>query len=296
LRRRVNKLTFSYFLGCVIPGRLPFLETSARQTFESLGFKVTDQAKYSCCPDPTGAAQLDHETFLVIGARNLCLFEEKKNDILSLCSGCTETLKTVKHILDNDDKKKEEINSKLKTIGKSYKGNIDVKHFAEVLYENIDKIREKIKKPLKDLKVAGHPGCHYLRPSEIINWDNPLNPKTLDELIEAVGAVPIDYTLKNDCCGNPLEKTEKEISLSMLENKLKSIQEAGADCIVCVCPACYQQFDFNQREINKRNEKDYNFPVFYITELIAIALGLDTEKLGLNYHRIKVDNILQKIS
>ncbi|MFX1568030.1 MAG: CoB--CoM heterodisulfide reductase iron-sulfur subunit B family protein [Promethearchaeota archaeon] len=288
-------MSYNYFLGCVIPGRLPFLEASARTTFENIGLKVGDQAKCSCCPDPTGAAQLDHETFLALGARNLCLYEESNKSILSLCSGCTESLKTVKHILDNDDKKKEEINLKLKVIGKKYKGNIDIKHFAEVLYENIEKIKVKVKHSLKDLRVAGHPGCHYLRPSEIINWDDPLAPKTLDELIEAIGANPVDYELKNDCCGNPLEKSDKDISLSMLENKLRSMKEAGTDCIACVCPACYQQFDFNQREINKKYNTDYNFPVFYITELIALALGIDTEKLGFNFHRIKVNDVLEKI-
>jgi heterodisulfide reductase subunit B len=289
-------MPYNYFLGCVIPGRLPFLEVSARTAFENIGIKVGDQAECSCCPDPTGAAQLDHETFLALGARNLCLFEENNNNVLSLCSGCTETLKTVKHILDNDEVKKKEINSRLNAIGKNYKGKANIKHFAEVLYENMDKIKKKVTKPLKDLRVAGHPGCHYLRPSEIINWDDPLNPKTLDEIIAVIGANPVDYSLKNDCCGNPVEKTDKEISLSMLESKLKSMKDSGTDCIACVCPACYQQFDFNQREVNKKKNTDYNFPVFYITELIDIALGIDTKSLGLNFHRIKVDNILEKIA
>ncbi|MFX1279893.1 MAG: CoB--CoM heterodisulfide reductase iron-sulfur subunit B family protein [Promethearchaeota archaeon] len=288
-------MSYKFFLGCVIPGRLPFLEASARKTFEKIGMDVGDQTNCSCCPDPTGVAQMDHESFLAIGARNLCLFEESNNHILSLCSGCTESLKTVKHTLDNDDNMKKEINSKLKVIGKSYKGSIDIKHFAEVLYENIEKLKKNIKNPLKDLKVAGHPGCHYLRPSEIINWDDPLNPTTLDKLIEVIGADAVEYDTKNDCCGNPLEKSDKEISLNMLESKLRSMKEAGADCIVCVCPACYQQFDFNQREINKIKNTDYNFPVFYITELIALALGIDTKDLGLNFHRIKVNEILQKI-
>ena len=288
-------MSYNFFLGCVIPGRFPFLEASARKTFEKIGMKVGDQAKCSCCPDPTGVAQMDHETFLALGARNLCLYEESNNHILSLCSGCTESLKTVKHILDNDDKMKKEVNLKLKVIGKNYKGKSDIKHFAEVLYENVEKIKEMVKNPLKDLKVAGHPGCHYLRPSEIINWDDPLNPKTLDVLIETIGADPVEYDTKNDCCGNPLEKSDKDISLSMLESKLKSMKEAGTDCIACVCPACYQQFDFNQREVNKIYNTDYNFPVFYITELIALTLGVDKEELGLNFHRIKVNEILQKI-
>jgi len=285
-----------YFLGCVIPGRLPYLEASARMTFEKLGIEISDQAKCSCCPDPTGTGLLDHQSWLALGARNLCLYEESKSDIISLCSGCTESLKTVKYLLDKDDNLKKEINDKLKSIGKNYKGSIDIKHFAEILFENIDSIGKKVKKPLKDLKIAGHPGCHYLRPSEIIQWDDPLNPTTLDRLIEAIGADPVDYSLKNDCCGNPVEKADKDVSYSMLQNKLKSMKESGTDCIACVCPACYQQFEFNQREVNKKFNTDYNFPVFYITELIALAFGLEAEELGLKYHRIKVNEFLQKIS
>ncbi len=289
-------MVFKYFFGCVIPGRLPFLEASARKTFKKLGIEVGDQAKCSCCPDPTGAAQLDHQTWLALGARNLCLYEENNSDILSLCSGCTETLKTVKHALEKDDETKKEINTKLKSIGKNYKGTVEIKHFAQVLFENLDGIKEIIKNPLKDLRVAGHPGCHYLRPSEIIQWDDPLNPVTLDIIIEAIGADPIEYRLKNDCCGNPVEKTDKEVSLSMLKNKLESMKDVGADCIAVVCPACYQQFDFNQREVNKKYGTDYNYPVLYITELIALALGMGAEDLGLKFHRIKINQVLQKIS
>ena len=289
-------MTFRYFLGCVIPGRLPFLETSARKTFEKIGIDVQNQPRCSCCPDPTGITLLDRQTWLTLGARNLCLYEESNSDVLSLCSGCTETLKSVKYVLDRDVEKKNEINSILKSVGKNYKGTVEIKHFAEVIFENIDKFKNEVKKPLKDLRIAGHPGCHYLRPSEIIQWDDPLNPVTLDKIIEAIGADPVDYSLKNDCCGNPVEKSDKEISLIMLEKKLKSMKEVGTDCIAVVCPACFQQFDFNQKEVNKKYNTDYNFPVLYITELIALALGLNAEELGLKFHRIKINEVLQKIS
>ena len=165
-------MTYSYYLGCVIPTRLPFLEASVRMTFRSLDIKVRDQENCSCCPDPTGTTLLDHDSFLALGARNLCLYEDSKSDVLSLCSGCTETLKTVKHILDNDNFKKKEINSILGSIGKKYKGIIGIKHFAQVIYENLEELKSKIKIPLTDLKVAAHPGCHYLRPSDIIQWDD----------------------------------------------------------------------------------------------------------------------------
>jgi len=289
-------MTYKYFFGCVIPGRLPYLEASARKIFNKLGINVSDQTQYSCCPDPTGVAALDHKSWLALGARNLSLYENDNSDVLSLCSGCTETLKTVQHILNNDPEEKKEINSILNKIGKKYQGNINIKHFAQVLFENLNLIKENIIKPLKDLKVACHPGCHYLRPSEIIQWDDPFEPTTLDVIVEALGAEPVDYELKKDCCGNPLEKSDKELSQKLLLNKLESIKKSGADCIVCVCPACYQQFDFNQRELNKNLNTDFNFPVFYLTELIALALGIKGEEIGLKFHRVRVNNLLQKIN
>ena len=176
-----------------------------------------------------------------------------------------------------------------------YEGKTEVKHFAQVLYENIEKVEENVKKPLEGFKVAIHYGCHYLRPSEIIEWDDPFEPTTIDEIVKVLGAESMDYDLKMECCGNPVEKSDKELSLTMIDNKLKAIYEAGANCVVVVCPACYQQYDFNQRELNKRNETNYEFPVFYLSELVALAFGFKPEELGINFHRVKPKALLETL-
>jgi len=150
-----------------------------------------------------------------------------------------------------------------------------------------------VEHPLTGFKVAVHYGCHYLRPSEIINWDDPFEPTTIDEIVRAIGADSIDYELKMECCGNPLDKSDKEISLQMIDNKFKSIQESGANCVSLVCPACFQQFDFNQRELSKGKENGYNFPVFYLSELVALAFGFKPEELGLNFHRVRPTELLE---
>ncbi len=98
-----------------------------------------------------------------------------------------------------------------------------------------------------------------------------------------------------ECCGNPLDKSDKDISLKMIDNKFKSIQESGANCITLVCPACYQQFDFNQRELSKGKEVGYKFPVFYLSELVALAFGFKPEELGFNFHRVKATKLLEGI-
>ena len=285
-------MSYDLFLGCVIPARLPFLEASSRKVFEKMGIKLNDVDGFSCCPDPTGIELIDHKTWLALGARNLSL-SNNNGGIISFCSGCVDTLKGVNYYINKDSEVKNEINKILKSVGKKYEGKTEVKHFAQVLYENLDKVRENVEHPLTGFRVAVHYGCHYLRPSEIINWDDPFEPTTIDEIVRALGADTIDYELKMECCGNPLDKSDKEISLQMIDNKLKSIQEAGANCVTLVCPACFQQFDFNQRELSKEREIAYNFPVFYLSELVALAFGFKPEELGFNFHRVRPKELLE---
>ncbi len=170
-----------------------------------------------------------------------------------------------------------------------------MKHFAEILYENLENIKKSVEKPLEGFKVAVHYGCHYLRPSEIIEWDDPFEPITIDEIVKALGAESVEYDLKMECCGNPVEKSDRDLSLLMIDNKLKAIENAGANCVAVVCPACYQQYEFNQRELNKRNNTEYNLPIFYLSELVALAFGFSPEDIGLNFHRIKPNELFESI-
>jgi len=287
-------MAYDLFLGCVIPARLPFLEASSRKIFEKLGIELKDVDGFSCCPDPTGIELIDHKTWLALGARNLSLCNNN-GGVISFCSGCVETLKGINHTINKDEGAKEEVNKILKKVGKKYDGKTEVKHFAEVLYENLDKVKENIVKPLYGFKVAVHYGCHYLRPSEVINWDDPFEPTTIDAIVKALGAESVEYDQKMECCGNPVEKADKDLSLLMIDNKLKAIENSLANCVAVVCPACYQQYEFNQRELNKKNESNYQFPVFYLSELVALAFGFKPEELGFNFHRIRPKALFESI-
>jgi heterodisulfide reductase subunit B len=285
---------YDLFLGCVIPARLPFLEASARKVFQKLGIDLNDLEGFSCCPDPTGIELIDHKTWLALGARNLSL-SNNNGGIMSLCSGCVETLKGVNYSINNSQETKEEVNTILRRVNKNYNGQVGVKHFAEVLHENLDKIKESVEKPLEGFKVAAHYGCHYLRPSEIIKWDDPFDPISIDEIIEVLGGESIDYNLKMECCGNPVEKSDEDLSLQLIHNKLNAISAAGANSVALVCPACFQQFDFKQRTLNKEEDHDYNLPIFYLSELVALAFGFDPDNLGFRYHRTRPDELFKEI-
>lgn len=281
------------FQGCVIGNRIPFIEASARKVFDKLGINTSDAA-FACCPDPVGFNSTDHESWLAMAARNLTLAEQENKNVISLCNGCFQTLKLVNEELKHDDHEREKVNSVLKSIGREFKGSIDVKHFVEVLHGYTDKIKELVTKDLSGLKVACHTGCHYNRPSEKIQTDDPMNPVKLREIVAASGAIPVDYEEEVLCCGTGTGNTEEEPSMQILSNKLSSAMNAGAEAMIVNCPACYQQFDNNQKKAEKIDNKTFGIPVLYVTELLALAFGEDPKELGLNFHRTRLKALLEK--
>ncbi len=284
---------YKMFQGCVIGNRIPFIEASARKVFDKLGIKTSDAA-FACCPDPVGFNSTDHLSWMAMGARNLTIAEGEGKDIISLCNGCFQTLKLVNEELKHDDHEKDKINKILKTVGKQFNGTINVKHFVEVLHEHIDKIKDYITKELSGLKVACHTGCHYNRPSEKLQTDDPMNPVKLRELVAATGAIPVDYEEEVLCCGTGTGNTEEEPAMQILSNKLISAMNAGAEAIIVNCPACYQQFDNNQKKAEKIGDNTFGIPVLYITELLALAFGENPDDLGLKFHRIRLTAFLEK--
>jgi heterodisulfide reductase subunit B len=285
---------YKMFQGCTIGNRIPFIEASARKVFETLGIK-TSEAPFACCPDPVGFNAVDHTSWLAMAARNLTLAEAEGKDIVSLCNGCFQTLKAVNHELKHNDHEREKINAILKDVKREFVGKINVKHFVEVLHEiGADKIKEHIKNDLSGLKVACHTGCHYNRPSEIMQTDDPMKPVKLRELVEAVGATPVDYEEEMLCCGSGVGNTEEEPSMMILANKFNSGLKAGAEAFVVVCPACFQQMDTNQKKASTQGDTQFNVPILYLTELMALAFGFNADELGLKFHRARLNTLLEK--
>ena len=284
---------YKMFQGCVIGNRIPFIEASARKVFDKLGIKTSDAA-FACCPDPVGFNSTDHLSWMAMGARNLTIAEGEGKNIISLCNGCFQTLKLVNEELKHDDHEKEHINKILKSVGKEFKGTINVKHFVEVLHEYLDKIKENVTKEFEGLKVACHTGCHYNRPSEKVQTDDPMNPVKLREIVTAAGVTPVDYEEEMLCCGTGTGNTEEEPSMQILSNKLTSAKNAGAEVMIVNCPACFQQFDSNQKKAGEIGGQTFDIPVLYVTELLALVFGEKSDDLGLKFHRTRVTKFLEK--
>ncbi|MBN2157660.1 MAG: CoB--CoM heterodisulfide reductase subunit B [Candidatus Lokiarchaeota archaeon] len=288
---------YSFYLGCVIPNRYPFVEQATRNVLNELGVRLKDMQGASCCPAPGVFRSFDIPTWLAIGARNIAIAEENNADLVTMCNGCYGTLIDVDHQLKTDEKKRTFVNNHLVKIDKKFKGSIKVKHLAEVLYMDLgmDKIRDSVTRLLGGLKCAVHYGCHLTKPSAIRPWGGETeDPRFFDELVEVIGCESTDYKDKHMCCGagGGVRSAIKEVSLDFTRHKLEMMREAGAECIVVMCPFCMLQLDLGQIEVNSIFKDEisapFAIPVFYYTQLLGLAMGMHPNDLGLvKHHNLK---------
>jgi len=289
----MSELKYLLFLGCAIPYRIPSYEVSARKVLKKLGVEVVEMPDFNCCGLPIGS--VDHEAMLVLAARNLCLAEQKGLDILTLCPGCAGTLRKVNKTLQEDKKLKEKINGILKEVGLEFTGGkIRVRHLIQALVEDIgfDKIKETVVKSLSDLKVAEHNGCHVLRPTKYIGFDDPENPVLLKKLIEATGAECLDYMYETDCCGAPIIGVNDKIPLRLAGDKLRNVKAVNAQALITVCPFCHMMFDINQPRIEKLLSEKFGIPVLHYPQLLGLAMGMDAKELAIDELRVKATDII----
>ncbi|EKF86074.1 CoB--CoM heterodisulfide reductase subunit B [Methanobacterium formicicum] len=291
-------MAFAYFLGCIMNNRYPGIEKATRIMFDNLDIELQDMEGASCCPAPGVFGSFDRTTWAAIAARNITIAEEQGNDILTECNGCFGSLFETNHMLHEDEEMKEKINGVLAEAGREYKGEVNVRHFAEILYNDVglDKLSEAVTNPL-NLNVAVHYGCHFLKPSAEIDIDDPIQPTILDELVEVTGAKSVPYKDKMMCCGagGGLRSRDLDVTLSFTREKLQNMKEAGVDAIVNVCPFCHLQFDVGQTEVNKAYGDNWDIPVFHLAQLYGLAMGVSKEDLTVDAHQISTDPALAKL-
>ena len=287
-------MKISLFTGCVIPIRYPGMEAAMRELAERLSIELVD-VKFGCCPAPTGLKSVHFDAWLALAARNLCLAEEKGNDIVTLCAGCTNTLRETNHILALDEKKRLFVHDILKRRGKKFQGTMKIYHLPDLLArdELLDLIEKKLARPLEGMKIGTHYGCHYYRPADVMrNGETepgrPL-PETMELVLEALGAEVVEYSRQELCCGAALGintgMTDK--ALEITAEKLGWMNEAGLDALAVACPTCFTQFDSGQALLHREDNNIRTFPVFHIAELVAYALGADVQHINFSSHKIK---------
>jgi heterodisulfide reductase subunit B len=284
-------MEFALFLGCTIPARLNQYESSSRAVLEKLGVGLVDIREFNCCGYPL--RNLGFKIFLLSAARNLALAEKKNLNVMTLCKCCYGSLKKADYLMKENASLKKEINATLEKEGLKVEGRTEVKHVLSVLHKDIgiEAIKAKITMPFKGLKIATHYGCHALRPSQVVGFDNPVAPTLFDQLVEVTGAESIEWAMKLECCGAPLWGVNDRLSMDLTLKKLADGKKSGADYVCAACPYCHIQFDKVQKMILSYRNMNHPLPSILYTQLLGLSMGIDRKAIGLEMNEIPIIGI-----
>jgi len=291
-------MKYAFFPGCVSKGACPELYQSVMQVYPQLGIDLEEMTTASC----TGAGVLqekDEKLGDVLNARTFALAEQQGLPIMTICSTCQGVMSQANHRLTTQPNYLQEINRILQEEGLHYRGTTTIKHFLWILLEDVgeDALRKEITKPLTGLRAAPFYGCYIQRPTEALDFEEyPERGKSLERIIEILGAEVVDFPGKTRCCGFPILTINKINSLSMVATHTQDAKSHGADIMVTPCPLCHLNLDGMQAQAASQHNTSINLPILHLPQLLGLAMGLDQKILGLTRNLISPESALAKMN
>jgi heterodisulfide reductase subunit B2 len=289
-------MKYAFFLGCTVPVRNLNYELASRRVAERLELELVDLEDFQCCGFPLKSISFIDS--LVVAARNLALAEQAGLPVCTLCSACGGSLSEAHHLLEHKPELKARVNERLRVLGLEYKGSSEVKHFVRVLYEEVglEKIAEKITRPLTGFSFAPHYGCHYIKPAEATGGLDPVeDPVTLTRLIEVTGASATVYPSLLQCCGGGVLGAKEDLANTLAGEKLWELNQLGTTGLVVICPFCNVMFEGQQKKIEKKLDQKLKVPVLYYPQLLGLAMGFTPDQMGFKLNRVKDKEFLKRM-
>ena len=282
-----SPMRYTYYPGCTSETTAVEFGHSTEAVCEALGIELVELEDWNCC-GASSAHSLSHELGLALPGRNVALAQKPGLDMVIPCPACYQHCRDANSRMREDEawrKKMERI------LNFQYEDSAAPRHLLEVLANDLgkDELQEKVTRPLKGLKVASYYGCVLVRPPELTGWDDPEHPVTMDELVSVMGAEAVDWSYKVDCCGASLTLSRGDIVAELSTKIIEGAAEAGADCIVSACGMC--EINLDTRQAARSGEK---MPIFYLTELMALALELPGVEKWLRKHSVDPRPLLRE--
>jgi heterodisulfide reductase subunit B len=274
-------MKYAYFPGCSLKGTGKAYEESLLPVLKHLGVELEEIKDWNCC-GATAYMAVDEGKACALAARNLAIAEKAGlKEMVAPCSACYLVLNKTQHYMHEYPQMKGVVDRALGAAGLKYSGNIPVRHPLDILLNDVglDVVKQKVKRPLKGLKVAPYYGCQIVRP--YATFDDQRDPTTMDRLLEALGATVVNYPLKTRCCGGSLTGTLPEPGLLCSYILLKEAKKRGADCLATVCPLCLFNLDSYHSKIESRFQDSVRVPTVYFSQLMGLAFGMPAQELGL---------------
>ena len=290
-----NPLKYAYYPGCASQAITKEADSATRKIAEILGIELHDMPKANCC----GAGLLtdyNYDLYLALNARIFAQAEEMGMDIMTICSTCLMVMSTANRDLKNDPKLLKKTNEILASADIKYNGTVRIKQLLWVLAGDygLEDLKKKVTRPLKNLKVAPFYGCHSLRPSDALGFDNSERPWSLEAVISTLGAEAMEYNGKTKCCGFQVDLVAEDTAMEMTGKRLLNAKDEGGSCMVTPCPFCHINLDNYQGMAEKKAGHKINMPVFHLAQLVGLALGITAEELKLSRHLVSARDVLKE--
>jgi len=270
----------AYYPGCSSHGTGREYHESAQAVCAHLAIPIENVRDWNCC-GASAAHAFNHTLSIGLGARNLALVEDMGlRSVTTPCAGCFSRLKSAQHAMREPNSAR----SKLRAARCEFpQDDVEVTHLLQFMLERVglERLESEVKHPLAGAKLAAYYGCLITRPAAVVEFDDPEQPTSMDELLRTLGAETVDWSYKAECCGGGFAASATEVVLELGAQILTSAREAGADAIVVACPLCGSNLDTRQTAMEQSLGRRIRLPILYFTQAMGLAFGLRPKALGL---------------
>jgi heterodisulfide reductase subunit B len=287
-QQKAAGLRYAYYPGCSLEATAREYDLSVRAVCAHLGIELVEIPDWNCCGASSGHST-SRRLACILAGRNLALAEEMGMDTAVACPACYIRLRSAQNEMKQDEELRGEL-ARLTGIG--YQAEYGTRHLLDIICHEIgfENLKSKVVRPLSGLKLAAYYGCYLVRPPGLVAFDDPENPQCMDALLDTLGAEVRDWSGKVDCCGGSLSLSKRDIAFKMVGELIEMARRAGAEALVAACPLCHANLEMRQAGHNGNK-----MPIFYFTELMGLALGIEEAKSWLKKHLISPSGLLNSL-
>jgi heterodisulfide reductase subunit B2 len=274
-------MNVGYYPGCALHGSSNDYEQSLRACLGGLDVELQEVPDWVCC-GATAAHALNHKLSLALPARNLALAERQKLDqVFAPCPLCSMQLMKAKQAIADDAVRQEM--SRLVEI--DLEGRGEVLNLIQILQNvGLDRLKSAVKEPQKDIVAACYYGCLLTRPPSVVHFDDFEQPQSMEAIVATLGAKTVDWNYRTECCGAGMTMADEDTVLELSHKILKDAADHGANCVAVACPMCHVNLDMKQAAVEQRYGTRLNLVIYYLSDLVGLAMGFPAERLGINRH------------
>lgn len=275
-------MEIGYYPGCALHGSSNDYEASVRACLAALDVGLKELEDWICC-GATAAHSINHDLSVALPARNLALAERAGHtELLAPCPMCSMELLRASHALRSDAAVRRRVSD---VVELPILGQTDVLNLVQVFQKiGLERVVAAAKRKLDGVKAACYYGCLLTRPPGLVRFDDPERPSSMETILEALGAATVSWNYKTECCGAGMTMANEDTVLDLSHKILTDAAAHGANCVVTVCPMCHVNLDMKQADIERRHSVRHDLPIYYLSDLIGLALGISEEALGVDRH------------